>query len=407
MENRTRLNPALREHIERSIKMVKGPFFFYDLDGLHRHLEEMRAFTSKEFKLWYACKANPLSSIIKLLRNMGFGIDVASLGELHQVLSSGVKPEHVLATGPAKSKTYLENLLDSGVKIIVCESINQLKWLNELALEKNIKPLVLLRVQLSWDDTEGESVLGGKEITPFGLSQDSWREININDYNALDIAGFHIFQWGNILSLTELENIWRLTAQMATELAKDMNIKVRILDLGGGLGVPYKYTDQRLPFSKVARLLQTLRSEMKLEEIWMELGRYTVAEIGTYFSKVIDRKTVRGREILVLEGGINHLARPALTGQPFPCEVMRQSTAPAKTFHLHGPLCTALDKLGLYELPADTGVGDWICFHFAGAYGFSESMPYFLCHDGAGEVVLYHNDLMIPRHPTPARDWLV
>lgn len=407
MDKRTRLKPSLRPHIERALKMVKGPFFFYDLDGLHHHLEEMRAFTSKEFKLWYACKANPLSSILKLLRNMGFGIDVASLGELHQVLSSGIRPEHVLATGPAKSKTYLENLLDSGVEIIVCESLNQVKWLAELAREKEVRPTVLLRVQLSWDEAQGESVLGGSEITPFGLSPESWHEITPADAEVLDIAGLHIFQWGNILKLSELENIWRETASIATNLAKDLNLKFRILDLGGGLGVPYHVTDERLPFSKVARLLTTLRKEIGLEQIWMELGRYTVAEIGTYFVKVIDRKTVRGREILVLEGGINHLARPALTGQPFPCENLRESTAPLKTFHLHGPLCTALDKLGLYELPADTDVGDWICFHFAGAYGFTESMPYFLCHDGAGEVVLYHNDLMIPRHPTPARDWLV
>lgn len=403
----SRIPAELRPHVERAMRMVKGPFFFYDLDSLARHLEEMRAFTSREFKLWYACKANPLGAILKLLRNMNFGIDVASLGEMNQVLSNGIKPEHVLATGPAKSRAYLETLLDNGVNIIVCESLNQVKWLSELARGRNERPVVLLRVQLSWSEDSGESVLGGREITPFGLGPEAWKELPPEAHEHLDIAGLHIFQWGNILELAELERIWRETANVASELALDMNFKLRILDLGGGLGVPYHAKDERLPFSKVARLLGHIRREMKLEEIWMELGRYTVAEIGRYFVKVIDRKTVRGRELLVLEGGINHLARPALTGQPFPAEILRESSAPTKTFHLHGPLCTALDKLGLYELPADTDVGDWICFHFAGAYGYTESMPYFLCHDGAGEVVLFNNDVMVPRHPTPARDWLV
>ena len=70
-------------------------------------------------------------------------------------------------------------------------------------------------------------------------------------------------------------------------------------------------------------------------------------------NKVIDRKKVRGQNLLIMEGGINHLARPALTGQSFPCSLFRDSKAVHERFTVHGPLCTAMDKLGVYDLPND------------------------------------------------------
>ena len=162
-----------------------------------------------------------------------------------------------------------------------------------------------------------------------------------------------------------------------------------------------------LDFNKVNELLREFKAEFKPQKIWMELGRYTVAGCGTYFTQVIDRKSVRGKEILVTDGGINHIARPALTGQPFPCSLFRQSSASESAFQVHGPLCTALDALGSFELPNDTAPGDWLAFSMAGAYGFTEAMPFFLCHNLPAEVTYYNGDLMTPRPVRSSADWLV
>ena len=139
----------------------------------------------------------------------------------------------------------------------------------------------------------------------------------------------------------------------------------------------------------------------------MELGRFAVGTCGHYLSQVVDRKSVRGREILVLDGGINHLARPALTEESFPCELFRNSQAKTKEFFVHGPLCTALDRLGSFHLPEDINEGDWLVFSQAGAYGFTEAMPFFLCHNLPAEVVLYNGDIMTPRTVKSSADWLV
>jgi diaminopimelate decarboxylase len=204
-----------------------------------------------------------------------------------------------------------------------------------------------------------------------------------------------------------LEKIWRKTIEEVQSLSKQLQIDVKVLDLGGGLGIPYDFETSPINFSQVHQLLVSLKNEYKLEKIWMELGRFTVGECGYYFTKIVDKKVARGRKILVCDGGINHIARVALVNQPFPAKSYKSGSKETELFHIHGSLCTALDFLGAFNFPKDIEVGDWIVFHKTGAYGFTESMPFFLCHVLPGEVIYYNGDLMIPRPPKPSYDWMI
>ncbi|MAX66374.1 MAG: PLP-dependent decarboxylase [Bacteriovoracaceae bacterium] len=399
------MNAINSKKAQSIIDRFDAPFFYYDLDKLKAHLEYMAKGLDPDIKLWYACKANPMSAILKVLRNLGFGIDVASSGELHQVLNIGVNPEHILATGPGKSKAYLEQLVNSGVKTIVLESLNQVYWLNEIAQEKQQTLDCLLRVQLDWD--EGKSVLGGDEITPFGISPNDWEHLDQSKTNNLNIKGFHVFQWGNILDVQKLEQIWRKTVEDIQKLSQKISVPVEVLDLGGGLGIPYTFEQKGIDFQDVHSVLKKIKQDYQLNQIWMELGRFTVGECGYYFTKIVDKKQARGRDILVCDGGINHIARVALVNQTFPAKAFKDSSAKTKIYHIHGSLCTALDYLGAFEFPEDITIGDWVVFHKTGAYGFTESMPFFLCHMLPGEVVSYNGDLMIPRPPKTSYDWMI
>lgn len=399
------LKPDHRELLKKAMSRLDSSFYYYDLDGLEEHLTSLRDNKDPDLKLWYACKANPLSSILKLLRNLEFGLDVASKGELDQVLSSGMLPQNILSTGPSKSRRYLKQLLMADVNVIVLESINQAYWLNSIAENLHKRPKVLLRVQLEWQ--EGTSVLGGNEITPFGIEPAEWLKLEKSKISSLDIAGFHVFQWGNILEVDRLKTIWWQIAKECQDLSEKLNLPLDILDLGGGLGIPYTEEEESVCWKEVNKVLTEVKTTFNLKNIWMELGRYAVGECGMYFTQVIDRKSVRGRELLVTDGGINHIARPALTGQPFPCELFRKSKAKTSKFYVHGPLCTGLDKLGDFDLPDDIGPGDWLCFKQAGAYGFTESMPYFLCHNLPAEVVIYKGNMMAPRPIRQSAEWLL
>jgi diaminopimelate decarboxylase len=399
------LNKELKQKLEKVIKRIDSSFYFYDLDHLKSHLTYMRDIKDEDLKLWYACKANPLSAILKIFRNLDFGLDVASQGELDQVLRAGIESSEIISTGPSKARNYLESLIKNEVKVVVLESINQAYWLNEIAIKHNVRPRVLLRVQLSWDD--GKDILGGDEITPFGLDPENWKKLDMSRCDQLDFEGFHVFQWGNVLELNKLKTIWWKIIETLNELSNDMNIPMNVVDLGGGLGITYDGQPNPLDFKDVNDVLTELKNHFNLKKIWMELGRFAVGTCGHYLTQVVDRKTVRGRELLVLDGGINHIARPALTNQSFPCELFRESDAPTQEFFIHGPLCTALDKLGSFHLPSDINEGDWLVFSQAGAYGFTEAMPFFLCHNLPAEVVLYNNDIMTPRPVKSSADWMV
>lgn len=375
-----------------------GSSFVYDLDVLRMHLNRMRE-RHDGLRLWYACKANPLSILLKEIAGASFAFDVASMGELNQVLSIGISPENILVTGPAKSETFLEHALIAGVRIFVIESKLQYKTLERLAGKHSCVPQVLLRLQLDWQDSES-SFIGGNTVTPFGM--DLPGAIALLPDVELPLLGFHVFQWGNVLDLKKLETIWLQIASVC----KGIGHPFRVIDFGGGLGIPYTLDEKPLLWEDVNATLERIKQQFSLQEVWLELGRYVTGSCGYYATRVVDRKTVRGQEVLVCAGGINHIARPVLTGQSFPCTLARDSQAELASFKVHGPLCTAVDFLGTYLLPKDVEPDDVLVFSQAGAYGFTESMPYFLCHDLPGEMVLSKGELSIIRSPQVASNWL-
>ena len=378
-------------------------YFVYQLDTLKDHLFELQK--QDVIKLWFAVKANPLSKVIQTLDCAGFDFDVASSGELEQVLAQGVSPQRILNTGPAKSKMQITSFLEQGVNIFVAESLNQLLWLNEAALEHNVKPQVLLRVQLQWPEGE-KNPLGGNSLTPFGLSVAEWQNIQVTDFHQLDICGLHIFQWGNMLCNEKMFSLWSQMVAPLTKLASNIGMTLKILDLGGGLGIDYLQQGNNLSWQKIVADLAVIKERSGVEELWLELGRFAVAECGYYVVPVVDRKVNYQQEQLVLAAGINHLLRPAITDQPFPAMLLRESSKALHAFDIHGPLCTSMDKLGQLPLPEDIAVGDSLVFGFSGAYGFTESMPFFLCHSLAAEYTYSQGQLTEVRAAQPATWYL-
>ncbi|MFQ3265027.1 MAG: diaminopimelate decarboxylase [Colwellia sp.] len=388
-------------------------YYVYQLDTLKTHLAALQQ--QDVIKLWFAVKANPLSKIIQSLDSEGFNFDVASTGELTQVLAQGIDPSRVLNTGPAKSKKQLAAFVKKGVRTFVVESLNQLNWLNEVILEQaessmnDEKPKVLLRVQLQWHEGE-KNPLGGNSLTPFGLSVSEWQNIHVDNYPTLDLCGLHIFQWGNMLSNEKMFSLWSQMITPLTDLANSIGMSLEVLDLGGGLGIDYLDEGQSLSWSQVIEDLAVIKEKSGVKELWLELGRFAVAECGYYVVPVIDRKMNYGQEQLVLAAGINHLLRPAITDQPFPVKILREGGAMEKTalqaFDLHGPLCTSIDKLGHFHLPVDITVGEKLVFGYCGAYGFTESMPFFLCHELAAEYIYQNGTLTQVRAAQPASSYL-
>jgi diaminopimelate decarboxylase len=379
-----------------------APFYAYDIDGLAAHIKQL---INNDIKLWFAVKANPLSRIIQTLDKQGMNFDVASSGELDQVLAQGISGDRILNTGPAKSTKQIKHFLSQGVNTFVVESENQLTLINEQAKIFGVRPSILLRVQLRFEQSDANP-LGGNELTPFGLGSDEWRNIDLSLFEHLDVIGLHIFQWGNMLDSAQLISLWKAMIEPLVTLANDLKFELKVLDLGGGLGIAYDNDARQLNWNELKQALSAIKRSAGVEELWLELGRYAVGEFGYYVAEVVDVKENYQQRIAILQGGINHLLRPAITNQPFPVSLMRDTKVASHNFHVHGPLCTSLDKLGYLSLPGDLSVGDKLIFSQCGAYGFTESMPFFLCHELPAEIVIEQGHIEIVRPALPAASYL-
>lgn len=380
-------DPAFRQFAFNEMQMAEAPFFIYHLPHLKERIEKLKGLP---ISLYYATKANPHPEILKVMRESGVSIDVASVGELEAALNAGFSPAQIISTGPAKSASYIENFLKKGVRFFVLESELQLSTLESLLDKCDLKAQALLRLQLEGDsDDSSLNVLGGSQITPFGHTPEEWTAI-LNKHPSisarLTICGLHNFQWGNICQGDILSHHWKNFLKHGQTFAHRHQISLQYLDLGGGLGISYQTNGQDLSFADLKNQIEQLGVD-RSTKIIMEIGRYLAGPIGYYFNRLIDRKIVRGQDILVFEGGINHLMRPVLAAESFPNELVRTSNAPKTKYVMHGPLCTGLDCLGKTQLPSDIKPGDWVVFFQTGAYGATEAMPNFLLHPHAQEII--------------------
>ena len=381
----------------------KNDYFIYDLDQLKIHAKKI--FNSNA-KIFFACKANPLSHIISTLNKVGFNFDIASNGELSQILKLGITGNKIILTGPNKSKDLIKISIKNKIQTIAIESQNQLQIVQKLAKQYHHTPNILLRLQLhNWNNIKNNCknkvTLGGNKVTQFGIDI---KTINLLLKNMkLPFLGFQVFQWNNILSTEKINNIWDFTINECQKITKDF----QVLDVGGGLGIPYTKNETPILWEKIDKIIKNLKIQYKLKQFWLEMGRYLIGPYGIYITKIIDIKYTYNKKIIILRGGINHLIRSALIGEHFPIELLRQEHSEKTQYYsLHGPLCTTMDFLGLHKLPIDIKIGDFIIIKQVGAYGFTESMPFFLCNNLPGEAIIIKNKITIVRKPITAKQWL-
>lgn len=173
---------------------------------------------------------------------------------------------------------------------------------------------------------------------------------------------------------------------LAKRLHEAHGLVIEQMDLGGGLGVPYAPEESPLDLAALGRGLSDLlaRHAWFTGELILEPGRFLAGPCGVYLARVVRIKESRGARFAILEGGINHLIRPLLTGEPFPVKAVGKGMG--DTPHtLAGPLCTSLDRLGEVRLP-ELAAGDLLAFGTTGAYGRNEGMTHFLSHPVPPEV---------------------
>jgi diaminopimelate decarboxylase len=373
------------------------PFYVYDLDLIGRRVDALRSALPRGFRIAFAAKANPALAIVSELRRCSVGADVASGGELQTVLRAGFEPASITMTGPGKRDAELAAAVAAGIGVITVESPGELRRLESIAAAAGRRQPILLRLAVA-DDAGHETVriIGGVE-GKFGMPLQTLIEtarVAAASKN-VELLGVHAFGASNVRNAEQLAGHVADLVEIGRRVAAEAGTKLRLVDAGGGLGIPYSDAETPLDLGRYGRRLGELRTRWDADpdlaelEVVLEPGRFLVGPAGAYVARVVDVKGPDAAPVAILDGGINHVLRPALIQSEHRLAVLAGDKPRAMVnTTVAGPLCTGIDVFSSGAMLPRPRTGDLIAVLDTGAYGFTESMPLFLSHPSAAEVAV-------------------
>ncbi len=375
----------------------RTPFYAYDRAAMAARVAELRESLPRGIDLHYALKANPMPELVRHMVPLVDGIDVASAREMEIALAAGADAETVSFAGPGKTQHELARAADAGI-IVNLESFNEMRALAALAADTRRRPRVAIRVNPDFElKTSGMKMGGGPQ--QFGVDAEQVPQM-LQELRGLPLEfhGFHIFSGSQNLRADAIIETQSRTLELAVRLAEHAPGPVQLLNMGGGLGIPYFPGETPLDLAAVGRHLAQLLEEgrrlLPEARFALELGRFLVGEAGIYVCRIVDRKISRGRVFLVTDGGLHHhLAASGNFGQVlrknYPVVIGNKIRGHEREIAtIVGPLCTPLDLLADRMELAKADIGDLVVVMQSGAYGLTASPLGFLSHPSPVEVLL-------------------
>ena len=395
------------------------PLFVYDSKVMDKKWSLLRDALPPAFSIYYSVKANPNQTVLNHFLAKGAGLEVASAGEFWQALNAGCSPEKIVFAGPGKSESELEFVAGKGVGEIHLESIREAKRVSAISQQQGLRTRVSLRVNPSGEAEGGAMRMGGRPAA-FGIDEESLDEVldELLSLKNLEFRGIHVFTGTQILDFQILVTQYRKGLEIARRVATRLKKPLHTLDFGGGLGTPYFPHEEPLDTKQLKTALDTLFKTVCDDplfagtQLMVEPGRYLVGEAGVYVCRVNDIKVSRGKQFLILDGGMHHhLAASGNLGQTikrnYPVAILNKLNVPAEeTYDLAGPLCTPLDVLARGAKLPRIDIGDLVGIFQSGAYGRSASPLGFLSHPAPPEIWVHNGSHCLIRRRGEFGDYL-
>ena len=373
------------------------PFYAYDRKKITERVGLLRQNLPQEILLHYAVKANPMPAVVQHLASLVDGMDVASAGEMRVALDTILAPEKISFAGPGKKVHELRSAIAAGVTLNI-ESPQEMESIAQQGMDLGIVPKVAIRINPDFElKSSGIKMSGGSK--PFGIDAECVPDVLKRlDLLALDFVGFHIFSGSQNLHAAAIQEAHEKIVLLAIQLAEYAPSPVKLLNIGGGFGVPYFPGDRPLDIAAIGvnlqRLMRKIKQQLPETTVALELGRYLVAEAGIYVCRVLERKVSRGQVFLVTDGGLHHhLAASGNLGQVirknYPVVIGNKVQGTVmETVSVVGPLCTPLDILADQMAMSRASVNDLVVVLQSGAYGLTASPTAFLDHPPPVEVLV-------------------
>lgn len=382
--------------LEEIAKKVGTPLYVYSYRTLERHYEVFsNALKGLRHLICYSVKANSNLAVIRTFAQKGAGADVVSGGELFRALKAGVAPDKIVFSGVGKSPEELRYALEVGVLVINVESEEELRLLASLAGEKGIRAPMSIRVNPDVDPLTHPYISTGLKSSKFGLEMKKAYELYLwaSQNPHLEVIGVSCHIGSQITELEPFLEAFGKIKEFFFSL-KEAGVDVKLVDLGGGLGITYKDEEPPHP-SEYGKALFELAQGMDCTFVF-EPGRVLVGNAGVLVTRVLYRKENGGKRFIVVDAAMNDLIRPTLYKayhEVIPCKLEGR---PKVKVDIVGPICETGDYLARDREIAEPMPGELLAVMSAGAYGFSMSSNY-NSRPRAAEVMVKDDNFWVVR----------
>ncbi|MCY1665785.1 diaminopimelate decarboxylase [Rhizobium sp. SL86] len=361
-------------------KAVGTPFYCYSTATLERHYRVFsEAFADVDAMVCYAMKANSNQAVLKTLGRLGAGVDVVSGGELRRALSAGIPANRIMFSGVGKTPAEMDLALEAGIYCFNVESEPELEILNLRAVKMGKKAHVSFRINPDVDARTHAKISTGKKENKFGISYERARAVYAHAATlpGIHVSGIDMHIGSQIVELQPFEDAFRLLRELVETLRGDGHT-IEHVDIGGGLGIPYKddNTPPPLPDAYADIVKAQLRSLNC--KIVTEPGRLIVGNAGILVTEVIFVKDAGEKTFVIVDGAMNDLIRPTLYEAYHAIRpvLIPAPDAPRIKADVVGPVCETGDYLALDREMARPAAGDLFAVASAGAYGAVQAGTY-------------------------------
>ncbi len=363
--------------IEEIIKAVGTPVYIYSKKFFTDRFNEFNeAFKEIPHTIFYASKSNFNLNVIRAFYELGAGIDVNSEGEMYRALKAGVDPKRMIMSGVGKTSREIQFALENNILMIKAESEEEVELIDEIAGKIGKKAEVAIRVNPDVDAKSHPYISTGLKQNKFGINSTNALRIfkNQNKYKHIQFAGIDMHIGSQITSISPLAEAVEKLAQVYLEL-KSSGIKLKHLDVGGGIGV--KYNDEK-PFSYSEYAKAILPTLKKLDcDIFFEPGRTLTANGGILATEVLYTKNNNDKNFIVIDSAMTDLLRPSIYGayhhvQPGSIDKKNKDI----TADIVGPVCETGDFIAKNREISESKKGDYLAIMSAGAYGMTMASNY-------------------------------
>ncbi len=358
---------------------VGTPFYCYSTATLTRHYRVFKAaFEGLSTLVCYAVKANSNQAVLATLARLGAGMDVVSEGELRRARAAGVGADKITFSGIGKTQAEMDFGLDENILCFNVESEPELRALSKLAAARGKRARIALRVNPDVDARTHAKIATGTAETKFGVPLSEARAVYrlAASLPGIIVAGLDMHIGSQITELEPFDHAFARAAQFVRDLDDDGH-RIEHIDLGGGLGIPYREADRAEAFHPDLYAKIVRRHFGPLDRLLIfEPGRLIAGNAGILVTRVLYVKRGENKIFVIVDAAMNDLVRPTLYEAHHEILSVRPHPAATIVADIVGPVCESGDFLALGRSLPEPEPGDLLAIMSAGAYGAVQAGTY-------------------------------